>query len=130
MLAASTNSSFNVYSDRLASELWVAVDDGENDEVRTLLQRGANPSHPLYWRKHWWNQQHEAMRWRRPPLHTACYYGNLEIIQMLVQAAANSNKGDGKYNTTSLHFACWGGQKDVAFYLIRQVGCKTGEFVL
>ena len=108
----------------------MAVEDGYIDRVRTLLQQGANPSHPLYWRKRWWNQQHGKWVFRRPPLYTASLNGNLEIVKLLVQAGADVDERDGKNSSTPLHAACKGGHKEVAVYLIREAGCKTGKFVV
>ena len=108
----------------------MAVNDNNIIRVRTLLQQGANPSHPLYWREEWWKQKHKTLKWRHPPLHTACIKGNLEVIKLLVQAGANSSEGDGKLNTTPLHQACRKGHKEVAVYMIREAGCEVGECVL
>ena len=126
--AASTIPSFIVYSERLANDLWVAVYDDNINRVRTLLQQGANPSHPLYWREEWFNREYGPVVYRSPPLHTACREGHLEIVKLLLQAGAGVDVGDGKYNSTPLLFASEEGRKEVAVYLIREAGCKTGEF--
>ena len=130
-IAGCFNSSFiTVYSERLADDLWVAVHDGSISRVKTLLQQGANPSHPLYWRKEWWNQQYGTWPWRTPPFNTACQEGNLEIVKLLVKAGANVDEGNGNTNNTPLNAACEGGHKKVVVYLIKEAGCKTGEFIL
>ena len=110
----------------------MAADEGDVNRVRALLQKGANPSHPLYWRKEWWGKQHVkwTVRARPPPLHTASYNGYLEIVKLLVKAGADVDKGDGERNSTPLYFATGKGHEEVTVYLIREVGCKTGEFVL
>ena len=106
----------------------MAVYDNDIIRVRTLLQQGADLSHPLYWRKEWFNQEYGSLAWRSPPLHTACRKGHLEIVKLLLQAGAGVDVGDGKYNSTPLLSACEEGQKEVAVYLIREAGCKVGEF--
>ena len=106
----------------------MAVYDDNIHRVRTLLQQGANPSHPLYWREEWFNREYGSLAYRFPPLHTACHKGHLEIVKLLLQAGAGVDVGDGTYNSTPLHLACEGGQKEVAVYLIREAGCKVGEF--
>ena len=87
---------FVVYSERLADDLWLAVYDDDVNRVRTLLQQGANPSHPLYRREEWWNRKHGELLWKLLPLHTACSSGNLKL---LVKAGANIDKGNGKKKT-------------------------------
>ena len=126
--SASTIPSFIVYSERLADDLWVAVYDDDIHRVRTLLQQGANLSHPLYWREEWFNREYGSLAYRFPPLHSACQNGNLDIVKLLVQSGAGVDVGDGTDNSTPLHLACEEGQKEVAVYLIREAGCKTGEF--
>ena len=108
----------------------MAVCDNNINRVRTLLQQGANPSHPLYWREEWFNRKYGEWVCRTPPLHTACQEGHLEIVKLLLQAGAGVDVGDGIDNSTPLHSACEGGQKEVAVYLIREAGCKVGEFVM
>ena len=131
-MTAPTRSSFInfiVYSDRLAEDLWVAVHENNINRVRTLLQQGANPSHPVYWREHWWRKPHGGWSTRSPPLYTACYIGNLEIVKLLIQAGADVNERDDE-SGTPLHAACRQSHKEVALYLIKEAGCKTGECVL
>ena len=106
----------------------MAVYDNDINRVRTLLQQGANHSHPLYWREEWFNRKYGSLAYRFPPLHTACRKGHLEIVKLLLQAGAGVDVGDGAYNSTPLLLACEGGHKEVAVYLIREAGCKTGEF--
>ena len=98
--AATTLPSFIVYSERLADDLWVAVDDDNIHRVKTLLQQGANLSHPLYWREEWFNREYGEWAYRSPPVHTACEKGHLKIVKLLLQAGAGVDVGDGKYSTT------------------------------
>ena len=107
----------------------MAVNEGDVNRVRTLLQQGANPSHPVYWKEHWWNQPYRGWPTRSPPLYTICCRGNLETVKLLVQAGADVDERDDE-STTSLHAACGEGHKEVALYLIREAGCKIGECVL
>ena len=106
----------------------MAVYDDNIHRVRTLLQQGANLSHPLYWREEWFNREYGSLEYRFPPLHTASLKGHLEIVKLLLQAGAGVDVGDGRYNNTPLHSACKGGQKAVTVYLIREAECIVGEF--
>ena len=107
----------------------MAVHDNDGNRVRNLLQQGANPNHPLYQREGWWSKHHGDLDWKAPPLHTACERGNLVTVKLLIQAGANIDEVDST-NSTPLHAACEEGNQEVALYLIREAGCKTGEFVL
>ena len=97
-------------SERLAIELWKAVDVGDVETVRSLLGQGANPDHQLH-----------------PPLHTASFKGNVSIVKMLIEAGADVDRHSGVLDYTPLHSACIGGHKEVVDYLIREAGCKVGE---
>ena len=95
--------------ERLARELLNAVNRGDTDKVKTLLESGANPNH------------HSVKD--DPPLH---YAGNIEIARALVTSGADVDKCD-EQGWTPLHFACWRGHKTVVVYLIEEAGCKVGE---
>ncbi len=103
----------------LAKDLWEAVDNHDVSEVRSLLGRGADPNHQLYWSDEW--------GYKDPPLHHACYEGYLAIVKTLVTHGARTDKGGGRDNMTPLHNACRGGHKDMVEYLIQEVGCSAGK---
>ena len=105
----------------------MAVYDGDVDRVRTLLQQGADPNHPVYWSKQWYDREYGEWTERQPPLHTACENGMLQMAKLLVQHGADINKGDGENSQAPLHRACVGGNREVVDYLIREAGCKVGE---
>ena len=111
-----------MYSDhekQLARDLGDAVDRNNVSEVRSLLEQGADPNHQLYWSVEWG---------KYPPLHNACYEGYLEIVMMLVDHGAHTDKGDGRLsNSLPLHWACSRGHKEVVQYLIQEVKCNTGK---
>ena len=97
------------YSERLARDLWNAVYSyGDSvDGVQSLLDKGADPNHELYWSEEW-------MRWKwLPPLHTACEDGYLEKVKVLIERGANTDKADSIFNLTPLQRACLKGQKQV-----------------
>ena len=105
---------------KLAEDLWQAVDNNDVTKVRSLLGQGADPNHQLYWSIEWAGKD--------PPLHSACWWGYLEIVKTLVTHGARTDKGDGgMYNRTPLHCACIEGHKEVVQYLIEEVGCSTGK---
>ena len=107
----------------------MAVADGDVDRVRTLLQGGADPNHPVYLTEQWWSKEYGELIWRYPPLHTACEKNVLQMIKLLVQHGADIDRGDGKDGKTPLHHACAGGNKEVVVYLIREAGCKVDELI-
>ena len=111
-----------MYSDhekQLARDLCEAVEWNNVSEVRSLLEQGADPNHQLYWSDEWEEEL--------PPLHWACLVGYLEIVMMLVDHGAHTDKGGGWSNRFPLHCACDGGHKEVVQYLIQEVKCNTGK---
>ncbi len=106
---------------KLAEDLYKAVHNNDVTKVRSLLGQGADPNHQLYWNDEW------ADEWvdKRPPLHSACFRGYLEIVKTLVTHGARTDKGD-RIDMTPLHWACYGGHKEVVQYL-KEVGCSTGK---
>ncbi len=109
---------------KLAKDLWEAVHNNDVIKVRSLLGQGADPNHQLYWSDEWSDEWDD----KEPPLHLACQLGFLEIVKTLVTHGARTDKGAGRYNMTPLHYACWGGDKEVVQYLIQELGCSTGKY--
>ena len=107
----------------------MAVADGDVDRVRTLLQGGADPNHPVYLTEQWWSKEYGEWKWRTPPLHTACEEAMLQMVKLLVQHGADIDRGDGRDGQTPLHRACYGGNKEVVVYLTMEAGCKVGELI-
>ncbi len=105
---------------KLAKDLWEAVYNDDVIKVRSLLGRGADPNHQLYWSVEW--------RYKDPPLHQACDKRYLEIVKTLVNHGARTDKGGGRNNRTPLHNACQEGHKEMVKYLIQEVGCSTGKY--
>ena len=103
---------------KLAEDLYKAVRNDDVTKVRSLLGQGADPNHQLYWSNEWAD---------KPPLHSACEEGYLEIVKTLVTHGARTDKGGGRLNMTPLLYACEGGHKEVVQYLIEEVGCSTGK---
>ena len=110
----------------LAEDLWWAVEDGDADLVRTMLQQGADPNHPVYWTEQWWKKKHYG-RLRCPPLHEACLMGEyiLEIVEMLVNAGADIDKGDGEDGWTPLKCAARACSIQLVDYLIEKGGSNV-----
>ena len=119
------------YSERLATDLWEAVDAGDVHKVQSLLEQGADPNHQLYWSEEWIRREKNSGLWYKtlPPLGAACYKGNLRIVKLLVQRGCDVDKSDGKHKETSLHTACYAGHKHVVEYLITEAKCKVGELL-
>ena len=108
-------------SERLADNLLKAVDRGSIDEVISLLDKGADTNHQLYWSEEWISKR----RW--PPLFTACSKHNLEMVKVLVNRGADVDKGCGKQNWTPLHGVCLAGFKEGVKHLIMEARCQVGE---
>ena len=119
-----------MFNYRLADDLWHAVEDNKIDEVRSLLEKGAEPNHSLYWKKEWKKRKKDKTQLRSPPLHTACKNGKLKVVKMLVESGAKVDKGGGKFNRTPLHHACGAGYQKVVVYLTQQAGCEVGESLI
>ena len=99
------------------------------DEVTLLLEQGANPNHELYWSTKWLNGNQDNWNMKRPPLHTACDNGNLQIVKILIKGGANVDRGDGWLNSTPFHRACSKGHKAVVVYLIEETKCERGKLL-
>ena len=108
-------------SEGLARDLWQAVWDMNIDKVQELLDQGADPNHEIYWSDEW------ISRDRLPLLHSACYYGELENVKVLIQGGADTEKGDSTFYLTPLQQAIYEGEKEVMEYLTKEVKCKVGE---
>ena len=106
--------------ERLYRDLWQAVEDGNVQNVRSLLEQKADPNHEVFRSEEW-------VKVNYPPLHTACRDGNLEIAKKLVNAGANVDANDRADGSTPLHLACSSGCEEVVDYLIREAGCTVGE---
>ncbi|XP_064381963.1 uncharacterized protein LOC135330913 isoform X1 [Halichondria panicea] len=99
---------------KLAKDLSEAVVNYDVIKVRSLLGKGADPNHQLYWSDEWAEL---------PPLHFACQKGNLEIVKILATHGAHIDKGDGKLNRVPLHYASR--RVEVVKYLIQELKCST-----
>ena len=111
------------YSEQLTKQLYQATVDGVIHAVTTLLKQRANPNYTPYWSDVW--------RYPKlPPLHHACWKGNLKLVKLLVtNGGATTDKGDRFHNQTPLHLACGSGDKDTVMYLIKELHCDVGECV-
>ena len=68
--------------------------------------------------------------YKLPPLHKACYHGNLKLAKLLVtNGGATTDKGDRTFNRTPLHCACRSEDIDTVKYLIDELHCDVGECV-
>ena len=117
------------YSERLADSLWKAVEDGDANQVQSLLDQGVNPNHEIYSREDWISKHSGRWYRRNPPLHTACSNGNLEMVKALIQRGASIGRSDKGYNMTPLHHACYVGYKPIVEYLIAEAKCDVGECI-
>ncbi len=104
---------------QLARDLWKAVQAEDVREVIFLLERGADPNHPLHWSE-------EAIL-KHPPLHLACTSGLLEIVKALVTHGAHNTLWR---NKSPLDYARDPGQKEVAEYLIQSGMCSNNYVII
>ena len=118
-----------LHSERLADGLWEAVEDGDIDQVQSLLDQGANPNHEIYWSEEWISEDDGGWIEKQPPLHAACANGNLEMAKVLIKRGADADKGDLTFNLTPLQRACLRQKKKVMEYQTKEVKCKVGEFI-
>ncbi len=93
---------------QLARDLWKAVQAEDVREVISLLERGADPNHPLH--------RSEESILKPPPLHLACTSGFLDIVKALVTHGAHKMLWDKK---SPLNCAFEGDQQKVVDYLIQ-----------
>lgn len=56
------------------------------------------------------------------PIHTACKYGQIDIIKLLLEYRVDSNAGTQTYFNTPLHYACFYGNIDIAQLLLTERG--------
>lgn len=94
----------------LAGRLLEAVRREKVDEVNALLKAGADPN----WKA-----------WRTTPLHHACRFSMLNIVQLLVAHGANPNRAD-EHGWTALHCAAqrtsgydYGAKKSITELLLK-----------
>ncbi len=106
-----------------AKELWVAAGNSDVRKVKSLLARGANPNHPMYYPLRNPNHPHYPGYY---PLYIACRNGHLEIVKALVEAGAGTKRWDA-WGRSPVHYAAWNGHKEVLVYLIRDCKCSAGE---
>ena len=99
------------FSERLARELLNAIEYGDTDKVKTLLESGANPNLSVK---------------DVPLLHWACEEDNIEIVRAFVTSGADVDKCDER-DGIPLHLACECSCKTVVEYLIKEAGYKVGE---
>ncbi len=89
-------------------DLLIAVLNNDINQVRTLLNEGADPNiknyKPLIKPFSDISKQRDLLNGSIKPLHIAAYRGNTEIAQMLLDAGANPNSPD-KNGNTPLHMA-------------------------
>ena len=98
------------------------MSDGNEHEVKRLLESGANPNHCVYWSAEWPSL---------PPLHAACSDNRLSIAQVLVElGGAKINRGDKQYNKTPLHWAMEKLAQDIVAYLLKSGECDLSKCYL
>jgi hypothetical protein len=86
-----------------ARSLVQAVDAGDCQSVRALLDQGVNPNAP----------DKSGLL----PLHVAVFTGRRDLVEVLVAAGADIHARD-KFGRTPLHHAAFGGHKSIVVYLL------------
>ncbi len=104
------------HSDDLAEKLYQASDDGRDQEVLELLQRGVPPNNSDYYTR---------VHYGCTPLHRACANNHLRSAELLIKFGAILAATD-KDGWTPLHWACLHNRKATAKLLLEH-HCPTGE---
>ena len=61
------------------------------------------------------------------PIHTACKYGQIEFVKLLLEYGVDPNAGTQIYYNTPLHYACFYGNIDVARLLLALPGVEIDQ---
>ena len=90
--------------------LFRTIDVNGFDNAKLLIKFGADP-----------NIKESSQDWA--PLQCASYYGNLQMVKLLIENGAEINV-TGKYNQTPLHWSMraitWNNQKEIVKYLLQK----------
>ena len=89
--------------DELDKRLLAAAEKGDIEEVRNLLDRGAEVD--------------SRNRGGETPLHKAAKNGHIEVARLLLDRGARIDAVDG-FKMTPLHWAAWSGRSGVAILLL------------
>ena len=92
--------------------LYIASSHGYDEIVRTLIDRGADPSAQC---DDWDGERREKLKWT--PLHAASKIGRVEIARMLLESGANVNH-QGDRCRSPLNIASHGGYTDLVRLLL------------
>lgn len=112
----------------LAEALWKAVNEDNIQKVKDLLEKGADSNNKVYWSEAWLSKNNEPSLKRAPPLHVACWKGNLEIVKALVASGADKDLGDSN-NMSPLHYVAEGAHIVVAKYMVEEASCNVGRHI-
>ena len=114
------------YSEDLAEQLYLASEDGRDQEVLELLERGAPPNNSDYY-----TREHYGYT----PLHIACRNNHPHSAELLIKYGAIVAATD-YYNFTPLHSACFNNSKTCAELLLKhgfpkgEPGCQSNYMVV
>jgi Krev interaction trapped protein 1 len=84
--------------------------EGDVEGVRRCVQIGVSPD------------ERDSDSWA--PLHYACWYGELEVVKVLVEEASADLGVINNTDSTPLHLAAATGHSEVVAYLLRQPGIR------
>ena len=89
------------------------LEEGNAEEVRSLLSAGVNPNHERAYQGYYDNTplfHTDELGWT--PLHYAAFRGHRDVVRLLLDAGANPSKADA-VGWTPLRSAAFRGHKDV-----------------
>lgn len=107
--ASESPTASNASTQALSADLVKAARNGDIENVRNLLERGADVNTMKYG--------------AHPPLHAAASAGHLEMVKFLLDQGAEINKRSGK-NRTPVWEAAFNDRDDVVAFLKSQGGVK------
>ena len=113
---------FVLHRQQLADSLWKAVSNEDEQQVKLLLEKGADPDHKIFF-------ENESSKLRETPLGRACIKSNLPIVKLLVQNGANPDRHSLMcFREAPLHLACrLKNNLDIVKYLVGEARCNVGK---